>query len=924
MQWAINRINDIYFKNITFDGGGVEKTFIHLAAARSVLFDNVVFQNMYDDLLHHSGAVDGGSLIDNVWFRGCHFVGKERWAIYLDGVHNSGVVSSRIESGFGSGALLFLTNDDFDRDYNGDGQINIDEERNVQYIVVAHNSFAGSYENAFTGQDILLTQNTADGTFTNFAHFQVQCSLRPTGVVYYNYDLRVVNNVLHNVTYLAKVDANQVSCAGALSHIGRYTLTGNAMTSGTLVSEVGGTVDGPNTVSNNCVGTCTIQPTSTPIATSTRVPTVVATGTPHATPTATASPSPVPTPSGNWTPSNFPVGLFEDAGMQSSTSFTSMVNDIKGRGFDSVLLTNGSVGQEAGLLNVSDTVGGVKVYLAPMAQLNSQWWPSTVSADIATARSVIYPLVDQLKGHPSLGGYNIIDEPALTLQTKVVLAEQAFHERDASRASMPTLIGVYTAPTTFTAANPDALLVDVYPFGSVNGPCDTTMNGFGYPTYDFVKYVRQVASSKPANKPLWIILQTHNWGTAGQPYSLRVPTVPEVREENWLAVGEGATGIFWFIYSSQQGWTGLKDNPTLYTEVTNLEHRISPLKGVLLGLHKGTDQFSVSGGVNPYVSTLVSADGTKSYAVVVNRNCSPQTLSVASLTGATGQLKDLETNATYPLGSNLSLAAGDGRMFQFIPSGGGSGNTPTPVTPTGTPIPMTPTMTPVPPSATTTAISVTPTRTPVPPTATNTPVPTPPSNAAGSSGRQTGVISAAGGASSYTFVAGSDGPATIGSCAITTSNVYTLYVYDSSGTLLGSGTNSSYCNWVNITASASQTYTVKTVSVTGTGVVRSAWSINGAPVLWTIASGSISTTGGVQESDFLTLGSGTMTLSTCGPAGTTFNLYLYSATGVRLASATAASNCQSLSYTPSSRDLYRLREQAVSGPGAWTGTITSY
>jgi hypothetical protein len=153
--------------------------------------------------------------------------------------------------------------------------------------------------------------------------------------------------------------------------------------------------------------------------------------------------------------------------------------------------------------------------------------------------------------------------------------------------------------------------------------------------------------------------------------------------------------------------------------------------------------------------------------------------------------------------------------------------------------------------------------------------------------------------------------------------VYTLYVYDSSGTLLGSGTTSSYCNWVSITASASQTYTVTTVSVTGTGNYRSSWSINGGQVVWTV-SGSISTTGGVQEFPFPILSTGQLTLATCGPAGSTYYLYLYNAQSAKVASATAASNCQTLSYTPSKRDLYRLRETAVSGPGSWSGTVSTY
>lgn len=183
-------------------------------------------------------------------------------------------------------------------------------------------------------------------------------------------------------------------------------------------------------------------------------------------------------------------------------------------------------------------------------------------------------------------------------------------------------------------------------------------------------------------------------------------------------------------------------------------------------------------------------------------------------------------------------------------------------------------------------------------------------------------IPAAGGSSSYTFMAGASGPAAIGSCATTTRAVFDLSVYDSSGALLGSGTTPSYCNWVDATVSAGRTYTVTTVAVTGTGTYRSAWSINGAPVVWN-TNGTISTPGAAGTVGFPTLSAAPISISTCGPAGTTFALYLDSASGATLASATAPSNCQSLTYTPGARGLFLLQEAAVSGSGAWAGSITA-
>src|SRR5690606_2577706 len=123
-----------------------------------------------------------------------------------------------------------------------------------------------------------------------------------------------------------------------------------------------------------------------------------------------------------------------------------------------------------------------------------------------------------------------------------------------------------------------------------------TMKGFGYTQFNMSSYIRQMTRNKPANDPLYVVLQTHNVGDGSWGMSqLRVPTIPEIRGQHWIAIGEGAEGIFWFIYSSQQGWTGLKDSPTLMAEISSLAQRTNPLKPVLLNANRNaSDLFTAS------------------------------------------------------------------------------------------------------------------------------------------------------------------------------------------------------------------------------------------------------------------------------------------------------------------------------------------
>jgi hypothetical protein len=363
----------------------------------------------------------------------------------------------------------------------------------------------------------------------------------------------------------------------------------------------------------------------------------------------------------------FPLGVFEDGHMLNgdSAGFQTMIRNLQAHHLDAVMFTNNVIDRDAPLLDVSDELG-MPVFMLPAGDLNESWWPDEIPANIEMARTVARPAVRQFGSHPSFKGYIVKDEPRLDQREKVALLTQAYQELDPARPVTPILIGIDRVGPIFATAQPDVMLIDVYPLGHDNAPCDFTLTGFGYSTLDFVNYIRLVTKAKPADTPLWMILQTHSFGDDGA-FALRAPTTTEVRLQHWLAIGEGATGIFWFVYSSQQGWIGLADNPDLFAEVATLAQRIDPLREVLLGIRKGPDQFTVSGGGQPYVSTLVSLDGALFYAVVVNRDCvSPHKLSISSET-LSGRLKDRESGQVYDLNTPISFRPGDGKLFELIP-----------------------------------------------------------------------------------------------------------------------------------------------------------------------------------------------------------------------------------------------------------------
>lgn len=258
-----NRIRDIYVKGLTFDGAGRSLQAIRISAAQDIVFDDVTFQGYSDPQNLHRGLVSGNASLENVWFREVHFVGRERFAVYLDGLHGGGVINSRIEEGFGSGGLLFLTNDDFSRDYNGDGRIDRSEQRMAQYVVVYGNEFAGGINNAVTamGRELLVKKNVVTSPIVSLVRFDAKSSHVDARLVYEYTGNRVTENRVRSVRELVMISAPPdcpliVNCA----RVGQYQIRNNVVETSVsfrgVVTEVGtsvASVDGLNLSSENCI-----------------------------------------------------------------------------------------------------------------------------------------------------------------------------------------------------------------------------------------------------------------------------------------------------------------------------------------------------------------------------------------------------------------------------------------------------------------------------------------------------------------------------------------------------------------------------------------------------------------------------------------------------------------------------------------------
>jgi hypothetical protein len=364
----------------------------------------------------------------------------------------------------------------------------------------------------------------------------------------------------------------------------------------------------------------------------------------------------------------FPVGVVEDANIPrgNTSRFDRMLRDLTTRGMDSVFMVNNFSKRDAPLLDVADQYN-FNMYMMPAGDWNKTWWPSSIPNEPEAARDAAQPVVDNWNGHPSLKGYVLKDEPFLSHIPKLQTMAHTMWELDPDTPLMATLVGLDRVGPIYTEVGFDVMVIDVYPFGLDNPPCDMRMTGFGYKTIDFVSYIRAVSRDRLPETPLWIILQTHSLDNGR--FSLRQPSPSEVRMQQWLALGEGATGIFWFIYSTQQSWIGLVDNPELFDEVTAQNLRLQRLRDLFLSLEKTDDRFTVAGAHDPYISTLTSRDDDydqRLFALAVNRDCQQEQDLTINIPDRSGKLRDVETGQLYTMGEEIPFRPGDGRMFELL------------------------------------------------------------------------------------------------------------------------------------------------------------------------------------------------------------------------------------------------------------------
>ncbi len=182
---------------------------------------------------------------------------------------------------------------------------------------------------------------------------------------------------------------------------------------------------------------------------------------------------------------------------------------------------------------------------------------------------------EQARNWPVLAWY-IVDEPDVWQWSRARVQAEQDRVRQAFAAHSNALVIGQGRTTTPYYDLPDQLMVDWYPVPHL------PLTSFG----DQVRYAKAGQTAYAvADRPLWGVVQTFNWKEYKQhrPDEDRIgrfPTQAEIRFMSYDGILQGASGLFYFIFTSN-GVPLPKANPAGWKSVQTVSKEIARLRPVL-------------------------------------------------------------------------------------------------------------------------------------------------------------------------------------------------------------------------------------------------------------------------------------------------------------------------------------------------------
>jgi ASPM-SPD-2-Hydin domain-containing protein len=236
--------------------------------------------------------------------------------------------------------------------------------------------------------------------------------------------------------------------------------------------------------------------------------------------------------------------------------------------------------------------------------------------------------VSTFASNPGVVGYYVQDEPPITVQP------QTFHQYGLIKAADPSgfTFAVINQPTrdALWRDTVDVLGADPYPIVNLSG------NNLA----EVADWTRDAYQAVHGARPVWTVIQFFQADLESV-----WPTEQELHDMSWMAIVEGATGLFYWEYGLR-GLYLVKDpveHAALYQELIDVTTEIKSLEPVLLSPDAPVITTNSATGT-VFTKTKVGADGTR-YVFAYNHGKTPIT-SQFTLAGPATTVLDYDTGIT--------------------------------------------------------------------------------------------------------------------------------------------------------------------------------------------------------------------------------------------------------------------------------------
>ena len=309
-------------------------------------------------------------------------------------------------------------------------------------------------------------------------------------------------------------------------------------------------------------------------------------------------------------------------------------------------------------------------------------WPTGPAKEFGTENqdTLISDYAAAFSSDTSVVGYYVGDEPALSRQPETFTQYGLIKAADPSGFNLAVLNHPLALPSWKDTV--DVLGVDAYPLAHLTG------NDLA----EVADRTRAAYQAGYGSRPVWTVIQFFQLDLESA-----WPTQQQLHDMSWMAIVEGATGLFYWEYGLR-GLYGVKDpveHAALYQELINVTTEIKSLEPELLSPDAAVITANSETGT-VFTKTKLGADGTR-YLFSYNYTASPVTAEFTLAQPAasiidydTGVSSAPDTSTTFseafePYQAHVLLISNSAPAPTPIPSA--TPTTAATATPTGSPTP---------------------------------------------------------------------------------------------------------------------------------------------------------------------------------------------------------------------------------------------